>query len=1074
MKTRLLLPMLLFAGANTLAQVGIGTTAPKAVLDIPATNTAAPANTDGILVPRIDAFPAVNPTADQNGMMVFLTNDLPSKPKGFYYWDNPTNSWIGIGADAKGWELTGNSGTNPLTNFMGTTDDKDIIFKRFNVRAGQLSVQNTAFGVNTLNPLNTGIFNTAFGTLTLTANTTGTQNTAMGDGALQINTTGYYNSAIGSNALYGNTGGFYNSAFGTQTLELNADGTYNSAYGNFSLRKNTGHFNSGFGVNSLVNNTVGYENVGVGVNAGYTNQTGYRNVAIGNNALYYNTAWGNVGVGHQAAAGNTTGQYNTAIGTYSLLDNQIGSYNTATGFNALIHNKSDFNTATGVNALFTNTTGNYNTASGVESLFLNNSGTLNTASGYRALRNNATGTANTAFGENALATNTASNYNVAIGGSALLMNTGAENVAVGTSALRLNDVGYNSTAIGVNALYNNKSPDMLAVGNRALSANTTGLFNTALGTYAMQNSKEASHNTAVGYGALNKNNDGTPAGGSWNVAMGNYTLLQNTTGHSNVSVGFSSMYKNTTGTWNVCVGGATLYENTIGYNNTAVGYSALYNNVDGYFNTALGLNTLYKIQSGNDNTGIGYQSLYNIETGINNTAIGAWSMYGQTAGSGNIAIGRNVNTVVLTGSNQLNIGNSIYGTDINNAATAKIGIGMVPTEKLDVNGKTRTTNLQVTNGAAAGRVLVSDATGNATWQNSGSADAAWYETATTTPPDLNSDSMYHTGNTAIGVNNPGTTKLYVYNQQLTANGDGQQTVFGYRTRDTQNDGSGYGLSTSNRAIGGYNFFGDAYTFGTTGHCDNDFNRSGGILGGHSGGVYWASLGYRASSGNFYGVYGTSTTTGTGRMAQQNTESSIGGGFYGGAIGSWSKGNAIGQISSGNLFASYNSGDEYTAGKQIELVDTGNAKTAAYTVTSTESVIYKKGKITLQNGSARIDFDVNYRNLLGDVPVVTVSPMGQCNGLYIESVDKNGFTVKELGNGTSNVSVSWIAVGDRIDASANVQKDVLDKDFDANLNDAMFNENNTQQNGKGVWTQGSRIHFGQLAQPQNPSKKEILK
>lgn len=145
------------------------------------------------------------------------------------------------------------------------------------------------------------------------------------------------------------------------------------------------------------------------------------------------------------------------------------------------------------------------------------------------------------------------------------MNTGAENVAVGMSALRLTDVGYNSTAIGVNALYNNKSSDMLAVGNRALGANTTGLFPTAVGTYAMQNSKEASYNTAVGYGTLNKNNDGTPAGGSWNAAVGNYTLLQNTTGHSNVSVGYSSMYKNTTGTWNTCVGGAALYENTIGY-----------------------------------------------------------------------------------------------------------------------------------------------------------------------------------------------------------------------------------------------------------------------------------------------------------------------------------------------------------------------------------------------------------------------------------------------------------------------------------------------------------------------------
>ena len=46
-----------------------------------------------------------------------------------------------------------------------------------------------------------------------------------------------------------------------------------------------------------------------------------------------------------------------------------------------------------------------------------------------------------------------------------------------------------------------------------------------------------------------------------------------------------------------------------------------------------------------------------------------------------------------------------------------IGIGItLPTEKLDVIGKTKTTNLQVTSGATTGYVLTSDAFGNATWQ----------------------------------------------------------------------------------------------------------------------------------------------------------------------------------------------------------------------------------------------------------------------------------------------------------------------------------------------------------------------
>ena len=50
--------------------------------------------------------------------------------------------------------------------------------------------------------------------------------------------------------------------------------------------------------------------------------------------------------------------------------------------------------------------------------------------------------------------------------------------------------------------------------------------------------------------------------------------------------------------------------------------------------------------------------------------------------------------------------------------TGNLGIGTTtPSEKLDVSGKTKTINLQVTSGATNGYVLTSDASGNATWQN---------------------------------------------------------------------------------------------------------------------------------------------------------------------------------------------------------------------------------------------------------------------------------------------------------------------------------------------------------------------
>jgi len=112
------------------AQVGIGNNAPKSTLDITASNKPLPANTDGILVPRVDAFPTVDPGADQDGMMVFLTTAVSTFTKGFHYWDNTLSNWIRIGGSDQEW-LDGTNGSGePLiyanqANLNGT----DIVFQ---------------------------------------------------------------------------------------------------------------------------------------------------------------------------------------------------------------------------------------------------------------------------------------------------------------------------------------------------------------------------------------------------------------------------------------------------------------------------------------------------------------------------------------------------------------------------------------------------------------------------------------------------------------------------------------------------------------------------------------------------------------------------------------------------------------------------------------------------------------------------------------------------------------------------------------------------------------------------------
>jgi len=64
------------------------------------------------------------------------------------------------------------------------------------------------------------------------------------------------------------------------------------------------------------------------------------------------------------------------------------------------------------------------------------------------------------------------------------------------------------------------------------------------------------------------------------------------------------------------------------------------------------------------------------------------------------------------------------GNDISNNNSGNVGIGTSsPAEKLDVSGRTRTTDLQMTNGAADGHIMQSDASGNATWVDASTLSA---------------------------------------------------------------------------------------------------------------------------------------------------------------------------------------------------------------------------------------------------------------------------------------------------------------------------------------------------------------
>lgn len=257
--------------------VGIGTAKPdqSALLDLSS-------QTKGLLIPRMSLQQRGSIQAPANGLMIYQTDFI----SGFYYFDGkewkPLNTATVSNsiADANNWGLLGNAGTSAATNFIGTTDAVDLVFKINNQKSGLISYSNgsTFFGF-TSGLVNTGADNTGVGTEALKANTTGTGNTAVGRFAL-LSSNGDYNMAIGRASLYNNT---------------------------------TGSNNSGIGSSALFNNTTGSDNLALGFATLYQNISGNSNVAIGSSALFQNKGSANVGIGRSAGV-NKDGTGNIYIG----------------------------------------------------------------------------------------------------------------------------------------------------------------------------------------------------------------------------------------------------------------------------------------------------------------------------------------------------------------------------------------------------------------------------------------------------------------------------------------------------------------------------------------------------------------------------------------------------------------------------------------------------------------------------------------------------------------------------------------------------------------------------------------
>ncbi|WP_338840825.1 tail fiber domain-containing protein [Flavobacterium ginsenosidimutans] len=215
------------------------------------------------------------------------------------------------------WSIKGNKGTNPATDFIGTSDNKDLVFRINGYTSGLLGTNNTAFGYASMNPTKvTGAANTAMGRAALQKLTSGVNNVAFGDLALNANLDGYDNVAVGVSSMYNNVNGLANVAVGLKALYSNVDGFHNV----------------GLGSNSLYSNKSGVRNTGIGLQTLYSLTSGDDNIAIGPNAISITkTSKENIGIGNSALS-NVTGSYNTVNGHWASRFVQTGDLNTVMGY----------------------------------------------------------------------------------------------------------------------------------------------------------------------------------------------------------------------------------------------------------------------------------------------------------------------------------------------------------------------------------------------------------------------------------------------------------------------------------------------------------------------------------------------------------------------------------------------------------------------------------------------------------------------------------------------------------------------------------------------------------------------
>jgi hypothetical protein len=353
-------------------------------------------------------------------------------------------------------------------------------------------------------------------------------------------------------------------------------------------------------------------------------------------------------------------------------------------------------------------------------------------------------------------------------------------------------------------------------------------------------------------------------------------------------------------------------------------------------------------------------------------------------------------------------------------------------------------------------------------------------------------------------------------------GNNVQTVGVYGVSTNNTAGTGFTTNNCRKSIYGQgNSTTGSYRFGVYGNGGIS-TRSGGVIGHNSGGTFYSAgaLGYYTSGGTDVAVYGfgaaytagaaggfapnqnfssdlyASSEKGIGLIKKINSFNSddevmfhtwsdkspnatVGLGIYGGVMGGWIKGLVYGTNLAGAKYGVYVHGKTITNNIITTLNDVGeNKRIATYAPSSMKVDITERGKAKLINGNATIEFSEEFSKMLSEDEdiTITVTPTGNCKGVYIDKYSTKGFTVTEFNGGNSNVNINWIAIGVKKGfENPKVSPEILDRDFETKMNGnqgVMYNDNNPVEPVYSIWYDGKNVRFDKPNITKEPVKPFI--